>query len=154
MEKFIENQKIPKWMSFIFLVLTIYMAYLLIKNYETSAFIGILVGTLISLLILLLFLIANLITEIDSEGIRIKYIPFHFKYLNYNWNEIESCKIRKYSSISEFGGWGIRYGFRKIKSYTVKGNQGIQLVLKNGKDILIGTQKRKEIEKLIGEYLR
>lgn len=154
MKKFIENQKIPKWMSFIFLPLTIYMVYLLIKTYETSAFTGVLIGTLISLLILLLFLIVNLITEIDKEGIRIKYIPFHFKYINYNWSEIESCKIRKYNPIMEFGGWGIRYGFRKMKSYTVKGNQGIQLVLKNGKDILIGTQKGKEIEKLIVAFLK
>jgi hypothetical protein len=50
--------------------------------------------------------------------------------------------------MKEFGGWGIRYGF-KSKAYNVSGNKGLQIVLKNERQILFGSQRHKELEKVM-----
>ena len=110
-----------------------------------------LIAGLFTVLINIFFLIARLISRIDKDGITVRFIPFHFKQIKYNWIDIESCEIRKYNPIFEFGGWGIRYGF-KGKAYNIKGNKGIQLRLKNGRRILIGTQNSVEVERLIRQY--
>jgi TATA-box binding protein (TBP) (component of TFIID and TFIIIB) len=41
----------------------------------------------------------------------------------------------------EYGGWGIRCGWHGKKVYNISGNRGVQLVFKNGKRLLIGSQK-------------
>lgn len=152
MNEYIEKQKFSAWISFGLLILTAFMVYLTIKTFGTSAFLYILlVGLIPTLLILILFLKAELTTYIDQKGIKIKFPPFRFKFISFNWTDIEKCEVRKYKSIMEFGGWGIRYGL-KGKAYNVKGNKGIQIQLKNGKRILIGTQKLDEVEKLIKKY--
>ena len=50
--------------------------------------------------------------------------------------------------ISEYLGWGIRAGSNG-KAYNVKGNIGLQLVLKNDKRVLFGTQQPNELQKAI-----
>ncbi|TEW77202.1 hypothetical protein E2488_04665 [Gramella jeungdoensis] len=71
-----------------------------------------------------------------------------------DWSNISECYIRNYNPISEFGGWGIKSSFRRDtgKAYTIKGSIGLQLKLKNGKKILIGTQKNEEIKRVIETY--
>ena len=70
------------------------------------------------------------------------------------WNTIAKCSIRNYNAIFEYGGWGLKFSFRKSKgkSFTVKGAVGLQLELMNGKKILIGTQKKEEIQRTIETY--
>lgn len=95
-------------------------------------------------LIFLLLRFAKLTTEIDENGIRFKFFPFHRKYKEYHWDMIDNCEVRKYSPLGDFGGWGIRYGFNK-KAYTTSGDKALQLRLKSGKRIFIGTQRAKEL---------
>ena len=58
------------------------------------------------------------------------------------------------SPIQEYGGWGYRTSFGKKKgsAYNVKGDKGIQIELKTGKKLLIGTQKEDEAQQVIGRY--
>lgn len=91
-----------------------------------------------------LILSARLTTIIDENGISYKFSPFHFSFRNISWNSIEKHEVIKYKPIGDYGGWGIRinkYG----RAFNVSGNKGLQLYLKNGKRILIGTQKEKEL---------
>lgn len=99
-------------------------------------------------LLILLFLIANLQTELRSDGFYYKFFPFQFRFRQINWSDVETMEIRKYKPISEYLGWGIRFG-SKGQAYNVKGNIGLQLVLKNGKQILFGTQRPKDLQKAI-----
>ena len=94
------------------------------------------------------FLISSirLETEIDQTGVYYRFKPFHLKKHFLAWEEIESAYQREYKPISEYGGWGIKNSFRNGKAYNVSGNRGLQLVLKNGKKILVGTQKPEELE--------
>ena len=96
----------------------------------------------------LLFYFTRLITEVRSDGIYIKFVPFHFKFKHYSYPEIKSYEVREYKPIREYGGWGIRYGLNG-KVYNVYGNKGIQLTFKNNKKLLIGTQKPEEFYRAI-----
>jgi hypothetical protein len=88
-------------------------------------------------------------TRIDETGIHYQFFPFHFSTKTIPWLEIKSVNTRKYYAITEYGGWGLKSGFLSRKSkgiaYTVSGDQGIQLVMKNGEKILIGTNKENDI---------
>ena len=62
-------------------------------------------------------------------------------------------QTRQYKPIREYGGWGIRYG-RGGKAYNVSGNKAVQLVLKNGKRLLIGSQRPDKLVEAIGSVRR
>lgn len=50
----------------------------------------------------------------------------------------------------DYGGWGLRLGFfGKGRAYNISGNIGMQIVFKDGKKLLIGTQKSAEIKSFL-----
>jgi len=95
-------------------------------------------------------------TRIDEIGIHYHFFPLYFSMKLISWNEISKVGIRTYYPISEFGGWGLRGGFffnkGKGRAINVSGNIGIQLVLKNGEKLLIGTQKKNEAIRALETY--
>ena len=111
-------------------------------------------GPIIVLLVFFLIQRITLKTRIDEHGISYQYFPFHWTFKTIKWNEIKLTSIRKYNAISEYGGWGIRVGFltKKGKAFTTCGSIGLQLILKNGKKILIGTHKKEELNKALELY--
>ena len=94
----------------------------------------------------LLFYSIRLKTRVSEEGLHYQFFPIHLKERTIPYVDIESFKARKYSPLKEFGGWGIRFGFEG-KAYNVSGEEGLQLVLKNERKVLFGSQKAKELEK-------
>ncbi|MCQ0110186.1 hypothetical protein JGC31_01235 [Zhouia sp. CL16] len=63
------------------------------------------------------------------------------------------CKVIKYNPIKDYGGYGWRIGFRgKGKALNIRGNKGIQIIYKNNKKLLIGTQKPELADKTITTY--
>jgi hypothetical protein len=94
---------------------------------------------------------SKLKTEITRDGISYQFKPFISKTRTINWEDVDRAYVRIYSPFKEYGGWGYRTAFTKDggKAFNVKGKVGIQLELKNGKNILIGTQKGKEAEKVL-----
>lgn len=106
------------------------------------------------LLIIIPFFFFKLKTRIDEKGIHYQYFPFHRSFRTILWTEIQSATIRKYDAITEFGGWGIRGGFRmkKGKAISISGDLGIQLELVNTKKILIGVKKEIDARKVLETY--
>lgn len=93
-----------------------------------------------------LLLAMRLETSVYEEGIVVRFFPFHLKLRQFAWTDISSAEVRTYSPIREFGGWGLRIGLRGSgKAWNVSGNKGLQLVFKNRKKLLIGTQKGQEM---------
>ena len=88
-------------------------------------------------------------TTIDESGITYCYSPLNIKSHTILWKDIDSAYVRTYKPVMEYGGWGIKYSFKHGKVYNVKGKEGLQLVLKNGKHILFGTQKPEDVKKFI-----
>ncbi|MFO8147048.1 MAG: hypothetical protein R6U03_06625, partial [Gillisia sp.] len=90
-------------------------------------------------------------TRIDSQGITTKFFPMGFSRKFFAWKEMEKVYVRKYSPIVEYGGWGIR-GIGRKKAYNVAGNLGIQIVTKDKKKFLIGTQKPDAARAVLKQY--
>jgi len=105
---------------------------------------------LIGLGLPVLFYHSKLITEVREDGIYFKFVPFHFKTHKFLLKDIDKYYIRNYSPIKEYGGWGIRFG-PMGKAYNLYGNTGMQLELKNGKRILLGTQRPDEFKQAMDD---
>ena len=103
---------------------------------------------LIGLAIPLLFYLFELRIKVNNDGLHYQFPPFHLKFHTIKMDEIESFKAMEYSPLKEYGGWGIKYGF-KGKAYNVSGNKGVKLFLKNGANIMFGSQKHKELSKAL-----
>ena len=61
--------------------------------------------------------------------------------------------MRTYSPITEYGGWGIKWGSGG-KAYNVSGNRGVQQEFTDGKRLLIGSQKPEQLDSAIAQYLK
>lgn len=92
--------------------------------------------------------IFRLETQMNAEGISYKFAPLA-KARTIEWDDVEKAYVREFKPLREYGGWGIRYSFGRGKAYYVKGNKGIQLELKNGKKVLLGTQNPGEAAQLL-----
>ena len=105
---------------------------------------------LISAGLTLLFYKLKLITEVGPDGVHIRFFPLTRRKITFD--SITSCKARTYRPIREYGGWGIRFN-RKGNAYNVSGNWGVQLEFRQGRPLLIGTQRPEELADVINKYL-
>ncbi|CAL2082114.1 hypothetical protein [Tenacibaculum sp. 190524A05c] len=100
----------------------------------------------------------KLTTKIDKAGIHYKFSPVHFSFKLIKWNDMEEVYTRKYDAISEFGGWGFKVNpFRKKNksiALNIAGDDGIQILTKEGKQILIGTQQLTKVNQSIKYYTK
>ncbi|KGL62879.1 hypothetical protein [Polaribacter sp. Hel1_85] len=161
MKVFKEEQRFTQTWLIVLLAFSIIVPIaIIVKEYfkentkmTTNEFVLTLAGILISVLFIFLF---KLTTRIDEKGIHYQFFPFHFSMRLIAWNEISKAGIRTYFPISEFGGWGLKGGFffnkGRGKAINVSGDIGIQLVLKNGEKLLIGTQKKEEVNRVLETY--
>ncbi len=161
MKIFIEEQKFTQiWLFLGLAIIFIMVTIPIVKDWNTISqgsvreILSNTGGVLVLLFVFVLFNFFKLKTRIDEKGIYYQYLPFHFSYRFLPWDVITKCYVRNYNAIFEYGGWGLKFSFRKSKgkSFTVKGNIGLQIVLHNGKNILIGTQKKEELQRTIETY--
>jgi hypothetical protein len=110
-------------------------------------------GIILPIVIAALFLVLKLETEVRSDGLYVRYFPIHIHYKRFTAEDLSQYQARQYKPIREYGGWGIRYG-RGGKAYNVSGNKGVQLVLKNGKRLLIGSQRPDELVEAISSVMK
>jgi hypothetical protein len=90
----------------------------------------------------------SLTTEVVPGELRVRFWPFHLKPVTIALHELRDYKRITYNPIPDYGGWGIRWGF-KGKAYNVYGNEGVKLYFYNKTSLLIGTQKPDELFKAI-----
>ena len=111
------------------------------------------VGIGVPIAIAALFLLLKLETYVSRDGVYVRYFPFHIRFKRFRPEDLSEYYARQYKPIREYGGWGIRYSLRNGKAYNTSGNQGVQLVFKSGKKLLIGSQKPEQLEAAIREIL-
>ena len=115
-------------------------------------------GSIISFVVMsgafIFILSGRLETEIWSDGIRYKFPPLIRKSRHINLNEIVTVDVAKYRPIIEFGGWGWRRRLISRKTaFNVSGSIGVRVTLKNGSQILFGTQKQDEMKRAVAKML-
>ena len=101
----------------------------------------------------LLFLFSKLETRINEEGIHARFLPILCRWRKYTWSEIKKVSTRDCNPLIEYGGWGYRIGIMgQGHAMILSGRKGIQIELKNGKKMLIGTKRDEDAQKIIDHY--
>ena len=93
----------------------------------------------------------RLVTEVRADGLYVRLTPLPFRRVPFP--SIRSAEVRTYRPILEYGGWGLRYSWKQGTAYNARGNRGVQLVLANGKRLLIGSQKPEELLEALSSRL-
>jgi hypothetical protein len=101
----------------------------------------------------LLFIVAALITEVRTDALYLRFSPFLFSWVRIAPESIRIATAGSYNPLLDYGGWGIKQG-RAGKAYNVSGNQGVQLELRDGKKLMIGSQHAVELAAAIEELLQ
>lgn len=156
MRVFVEKQQFRQWWLIVILGATV--AGLLVSLYShTNGFTinevdsSLVFSTIIVAIVIAGFIMLELRTKIDASGITASFHPIAFFKKKYKWSEIEKVYVRKYAPLSEYGGWGVK-GLGEAKAYNVSGNYGIQIVTKEKKHFLIGTQQPQDAERILKKY--
>lgn len=100
------------------------------------------------LMMLIIFFVrgkTKLKTKITSRGVWYSYPPLFRRGEWISPEEIVRYEIRTIRAIREFGGYGMKRKHKYGKTFIVAGNTALQLNLKNGKKLLLGTQKKQAI---------
>ena len=140
---FEEDQRFSQW--WIWMLLAIFPILSIVLFFLDEANIYYVLGCL---MLPLFFYALQLRVKINEEGLHYQFFPFHLKFYSIRIEEIEKIEALEYKPLAEYGGWGIRYGF-KGKAYNVSGNLGVKIHLTNGRSILFGSEKHKELEKAL-----
>lgn len=164
MRVFNETQRFNQWFIklinygvFAFLLYSFYTWFIAKSNVDkvmATDFTGQIIVTTTVLFSILLIWSFKLKTKIDEKGIHYLFLPIHRNYRIIRWDEMKSCEVRKYNALTEYGGWGFKSGFGKGTAFNIKGNKGIQIILKNNKKILIGTQKETDATAVINRHFK
>ncbi len=162
---FRERQYFRQWWIWLMLVgFAVFLGYLILsslwqegideKNNITHVQLLIAVTGMVS--VIAIFALSHLDSRIDEDGVHYKFTPFHFRTRTLKWDEISRACVRKYNPLLEYGGWGIRITgfFGKGRAFNVSGNMGLQLELKNGKKILLGTNKPDELTEALKHFIK
>lgn len=150
---FKETQRFKQWWIWLFLIL---INGLMFSGFIYQVILGnvfgnqpmsdseLVVGMLLLLGVTIFILSFRLDTEIGDKGIKVRLFPIQLKFRFYEWKEIQFSIVRTYKPVAEYGGWGFR-GRSNNRVLSLSGNQGLQLEFKDGKKLLINTQKGKEL---------
>ena len=155
--EFKEEQKFNQWWLWLILIpmgvlplIGIYKQLILGEKLGDNPMsdISLLIFSIIMFSLVGLFLIMKLKTSIDKNGINMHFFPFIKKSVD--WQQIKNVKVVNYGFV---GGWGIRLWTKYGTVYNVKGDKGLEIVLKSGKKFLIGTQKETELSTIIEKMI-
>lgn len=98
------------------------------------------------------FGVLRLVTEVREEGLYVRFIPFHRRFVKIPGTDVISVEACSYRPLKDYGGWGIRCGPRG-KAYTIKGDKGVELALRDGTRLLIGSQRAQALSETLNERL-
>ena len=148
---FRESQSMRQWWLWAFVLGVQAISFILVFREE-----GISTGILLWIIIPMfgingLLYFAKLVTEVREEGIYLRFIPFHFKWVKIDYTNIEQYESIKYNPMRDYGGWGIKWG-REGKAYNISGNLGVKLMLNDGKRIMIGSQRPDQMVEAISKF--
>src|SRR5690606_4349984 len=132
---FTEKQRFNQWWLWVLLIISsVAPVIILYKKFTSSTSTsGSLSALIILLLVIVLFVVLKMKTTITQKNIQLVYFPFVWKTINID--DIASLEVINYGFV---GGWGIRLGTKYGTVYNTRGNKGLYIKLKNGKQLVIG----------------
>ncbi|HMW40150.1 MAG: hypothetical protein K1X68_05675 [Saprospiraceae bacterium] len=153
--EFHETQQIRQWWIWLVVIILdiyffigfLYRAFLHLTYFDNrfdQDFYGI--GTLILIIINTLMYVSKMELSITPRGVALRFYPFRTEWQVFPWELIRHIRIRRFSAIREFSGWGVR-----LKSvghgiaYLFGGCRALELILRNDATVLISTQRPMEM---------
>ncbi len=111
-----------------------------------------LMGPVVVLVLLIFFALARLVIRVSPQGLDVEFRPLTHRHIPLA--DTSSCEARVYRPIREYGGWGIRMsGWKGGRAYNVRGNRGVQLTLRSGESVLLGSQRADELASVIRQQM-
>lgn len=93
----------------------------------------------------------KLVLDVTAEQVTIRFAPLTRRVIP--MAEIEEAVARTYDPIKEYGGWGIKGWSRRNMAYNMSGNRGVELTLRDGRQVMLGSQRADELERAIEKSL-
>jgi len=97
------------------------------------------------------FMRLRLIVEVHKDHVYIRFVPIARRRIPFT--DIDRVEPRKYRPIAEYGGWGIKGWSKRKISYSVRGNQGVELHLRDGNSVMIGTREPEKLARAIDKAM-
>jgi hypothetical protein len=94
-----------------------------------------------------LFVVIRLVLEVTPDAVIIRYQPL--KKRRIPLADIDQAKVRTYNAIKEYGGWGIKGWSSRNVAYNVSGDRGVELTLRDGRRVMLGSQRPEELAQAI-----
>jgi hypothetical protein len=91
---------------------------------------------------------ARLTVEVRSDHLYVNWHPL--KTLRLYYRDIEEVRAVTYRPLRDWGGWGIRWVPGKGMAYSMSLSRGVEIKLKTGRIIVVGSQRPEELEQAIG----
>jgi len=104
-------------------------------------------GPLVVLVVAVLLSLSHLDVDVTDEGVTIAF-RYVWPARRITFSEIVGLEVRRYNPLLEYGGWGVRLG-PKGWAYMTSGSEGVQLRLRKGLPVLIGSARPRELEAAI-----
>ena len=117
--KYIEVQKFnQQWINIILYIILIgdFIVTFIFLSKKQIVFISF-IPLVAALAIFILFKIMKLTVSIDANKVEFRFKPFHLNNQVISKEDIATAEVIKYEPISDYGGWGIRYSFKKGKAF-------------------------------------
>lgn len=162
MKVFTEEQRFNKWILVLISIMPIIGGIVPILlseddalNSNSDGYWGLIIVVCTMTFVTVLMLSIKLSTKINEQGVYYQFFPNQWNEKFTAWTDLEQCYLTEQNSLSKYGGYGYRrcfWGKNKGTALNVGGKYGIQLILKNGKRILIGTQKKEDVQRVLETY--
>jgi hypothetical protein len=86
--------------------------------------------------------------RLDATGAYYRLLPLQWRWRHITWPEVARAYLRRYDPLSEYGGWGIK-GTAQNRAYNIANEDGLQLELRDGRRVLLGTQRPAELAQVL-----
>ncbi len=144
---FKEKQSMKKLWGLMVTIAMLIIFFVWLNKVDTAekkeALLALIVLTVVGLSLALVFISISLHTTITVKGIFFRYKPFS-KEKHFTWAEIETVSVGNYKPVKEKSLLANKNPNKEI-AYFVRGNAGLKINFRNGKSIIIGTQKETEM---------
>ena len=100
----------------------------------------------------LFFMRLRLIVEVRNGYLDIRFAPLARRKISFS--EIERAEPRTYRPIAEYGGWGMKGWSRRKMAYSVSGNQGVDVHLRDGNSVMIGSRDPKKLARALVKAMK
>lgn len=88
--------------------------------------------------------VLRLVTEVRPGVLVLRFRPLAKRIVPLE--DLADSEVTDFRPIVHYGGWGLRWGFRKGWAWTVSGNRGVRLTLEDGRLLLVGSQQPENLD--------